>query len=242
MSDLSGKVALVTGSTDGIGLGIAKVLASKGCHVVVNGRRAEKEVEKMLKSFEEYKKSKVIYCQGDLIKGEDCKNLVKFTIEKLGKIDILVNNAGIQHVSPIEQFSDDNWDRVIALNLTACFHTMKEALSHWKSKEDKNIYGRIVNISSVHGVVGSVNKSAYVAAKHGLNGLTKVCALENAEYNITCNSVCPGWVHTTLVQNQIELIAKEKGISEEEAKILLVSAKQPSKRFTTCEQVGEMNK
>ena len=117
---------------------------------------------------------------------------------------------------------------------------MKESITHWKSKEDKNTYGRIINISSVHGVIGSINKSAYVAAKHGLIGLTKVVALENAESNITCNSICPGWVHTTLVQNQIELLSKEKGISEEEAKILLVSAKQPSKRFTTCEQIGEM--
>jgi 3-hydroxybutyrate dehydrogenase len=155
-------------------------------------------------------------------------------------IHIEIDNAGIQHVSPIETFSDENWEKIISLNLSASFYTMKESVGHWKSKNDKKTYGRIINISSVHGIVGSINKSAYVASKHGLNGLTKVCALENADSNITCNSICPGWVHTALVQKQIENISKEKEISEEETEIQLVSRKQPSKRFTTCEQVGEM--
>jgi len=237
---LEGKVAIVTGSTSGIGLGIAKCLAQQGASLVLNGSRSIEDAKDLLAQFKNDYKVKAIYCQADFSKPEQAaKTIIDACVQAFGTIHILVNNAGIQHVSNVEEFPPEKWDNVITVNLTSCFHTIRLALPIMKKNANK--WGRIINISSVHGVVASVNKCAYVAAKHGLNGLTKVVALENAaDTAITCNAICPGWVQTPLVQKQIEARATQKGITIEQAIIELVGEKQPSKRFTTAEQIGEM--
>jgi len=199
---MEGKCAIITGSTSGIGYGIAHQLALQGCNLVINGTREDAST---IVSQLQKDNIKVIYCQADFSHPENAaKKIVQSAIDSFGKIDILVNNAGIQHVSRVEEFPSELWDKLLATNLTSCFHTIKLALPHMK--KNHNQWGRIINISSVHGVVASVNKCAYVAAKHGLNGLTKVVALEvAADTQITCNAICPGWVHTSLVQTQIEV-------------------------------------
>eukprot|EP00012_Vannella_robusta_P013844 CAMPEP_0206210934 /NCGR_PEP_ID=MMETSP0166-20121206/17834_1 /ASSEMBLY_ACC=CAM_ASM_000260 /TAXON_ID=95228 /ORGANISM="Vannella robusta, Strain DIVA3 518/3/11/1/6" /LENGTH=277 /DNA_ID=CAMNT_0053632685 /DNA_START=596 /DNA_END=1426 /DNA_ORIENTATION=+ len=235
---LQGRVALVTGSTSGIGLGVASCLAREGCSVVLHGSRDPSAAEEAIRTItSKYEDAKVLYLQASLTSPElAATTLIEKTIQEFSRIDILVNNAGIQHVSPIESFASDMWDRVIAVNLTSCFQTMKQAIPHMQS----NNFGRIINISSVHGVVASTGKAAYVAAKHGLNGLTKVVALENAGKGITCNAICPGWVLTDLVQKQIDNIASERQISNEEATAFLLSSKEPTKQFTTPEHIGDM--
>mmetsp|Transcript_3931 Transcript_3931/g.13918 ORF Transcript_3931/g.13918 Transcript_3931/m.13918 type:complete len:263 (+) Transcript_3931:38-826(+) len=235
---LNGKVVVVTGSTSGIGLAIAKCFGREHCKVVLHGsrplERAQEAVDEVQVVSDE---GAVSYCQASLVEAEaGAKIVIDHAVEKFGTVDILVNNAGIQHVSSVDEFSTENWDRVIAVNLTACFHTIRLSLPHMKASG----WGRIINISSVHGLVASANKSAYVAAKHGLNGLSKVVALENAGNGITCNAVCPGWVHTPLVQKQIDAIAEQKGLSPEAAVADLLSAKEPTKQFTLCEDIGEM--
>ena len=229
---LVGKTALVTGSTSGIGLGIAKVLASQGANIVLNGfgdvegPRAEIEALGV----------KVAYHGADMSKAADIEAMMNFVDTTFGGTDILVNNAGIQHVASVQDFPVERWDAIIAINLTSAFHTTRLALPYMQ----KSNWGRIINIASVHGLVGSAQKSAYVAAKHGIVGLTKVTALENATTGVTCNAICPGWVLTPLVQKQIDAKAAALGITNDEAVKLLLGEKEPSMQFTTPEELGAL--
>jgi 3-hydroxybutyrate dehydrogenase len=225
--------ALVTGSTSGIGLGIAQRLAAKGMNVMLNGFGTPEQIEAAKESIAS-QGVRVGYHGADLSKPAEIEDLVKSTEELFGRVDVLVNNAGIQHVSPVENFDPAKWDAVIAINLTAAFHTTRLVLPNMQSRN----WGRIVNIASAHGLVASANKSAYVAAKHGVVGFTKVVALENAKTGVTCNAVCPGWVLTPLVQAQVDARASKEGITIEEAKVNLLSEKQPSHQFVTPEQLG----
>lgn len=233
---LKGKTALVTGSTSGIGLGIARKLASCGANVILNGFGEPAEIEELRASIETESKVGAVYLNVDLSKTSEVEKLVKEAESKFSGIDIVVNNAGVQHTSNCEDFPVEKWDLIIALNLSAAFHLSRLTLPHMK----KQNWGRIINIASVHGLVASVNKAAYVAAKHGIIGLTKVVALECAELGITCNSICPGWVLTPLVEKQIEALAQEKALSIHDASEALLSEKQPSKRFTEIEQLAEL--
>jgi len=241
-----GKVVIVTGSTSGIGLGIVQVLARNGCtNIVLNGTRSLDDAkEGVLKELqEEFGASgiKVVYCQADFAENpeEAAKALIQTAVTHFGTVHILVNNAGIQHVSCVDDFAPEMWTKVMNVNLNGPFHCIRLALPLMKKNENK--WGRIINISSVHGIVASVNKAAYVAAKHALNGLSKVVALENAsQTSITSNCICPGWVHTPLVQKQIESRATAKNLSIEDATVDLLSEKQPSRKFTTSEQIGKM--
>ena len=231
---LKGKVAVVTGSTSGIGLGVARALAEQGCDVMLNGFGDSGEIELLRKEIATNCCVRVLYSDADLADGDQCAALVKDTEARLGRVDILVNNAGIQHVSPVEGFPVDRWDAVIAVNLSSAFNTIRAALPGMKARG----WGRLINVASAHGLVASANKSAYVAAKHGMIGLTKVVALETAEIDVTCNAICPGWVLTPLVQKQIDARAAAQGIGVEEAGRDLLSEKQPSKKFSTPEQIG----
>jgi 3-hydroxybutyrate dehydrogenase len=233
---LKGKTALVTGSTSGIGLGIAEALAAKGADVMLNGFGDADVIAGLRKRIGDQFGVKVGYDGADLSKPDQIKTLIEHATEELGKIDILVNNAGIQFTSPIEEFPPERWEAVIAINLSAVYYGMHYALPGMKQRG----WGRLINIASAHGLVASVNKSAYVAAKHGVIGLSKVAALENAETGITSNCICPGWVLTPLVQKQIDALAERKGLSGEEAARDLLGEKQPSKRFVTPEQLGEL--
>jgi 3-hydroxybutyrate dehydrogenase len=233
---LKGKTALVTGSTSGIGLGIAEALAAKGADVMLNGFGDADAIAALRNRIADQFGVKVGYDGADLSKPDQIKTLIEHATEELGKIDILVNNAGIQFTSPIEEFPPERWEAVIAINLSAVYYGMHYALPGMKQRG----WGRLINIASAHGLVASVNKSAYVAAKHGVIGLSKVAALENAETGITSNCICPGWVLTPLVQKQIDALAERKGLSGEEAARDLLGEKQPSKRFVTPEQLGEL--
>lgn len=233
---LSGKVAIVTGSTSGIGLGIAKAFARNGASVLLNGLGDAEEVEKTRLALAEEHDVEVQYHGANMQNPAEIVDMIDYASDLFGGVDILVNNAGIQHTSRLEDFPAEKWDQIIAINLSAAFHAMKAALP--KMKECG--FGRIINIASVHGLVASAEKAAYVAAKHGIVGLTKVVALENAENGITANAICPGWVRTPLVEKQIEALAAKSGISIEEATVKLLEEKQPSKRFTEVEQIGEM--
>ena len=229
---LKGKTALVTGSTSGIGLGIAKALAAQGANIVLNGfgdaEGPQAEISKM--------GVKVAYHGADMSKASEIEAMMKFAADTFGRVDILVNNAGIQHVARIEDFPVERWDAIIAINLTSAFHATRLALPAMKAAN----WGRIINVASVHGLVASAEKSAYVAAKHGIVGLTKVTALENATTGITCNAICPGWVLTPLVQKQVDAKAVALGISNEEAKKVLLGEKEPSMQFTTPEELGAL--
>lgn len=232
---LKGKNAVVTGSTSGIGMGIARSLAAAGANVMLNGFGDRSAIEAMRSALAREFDVEVLFNGADLSDPGGCEALIRDAESRLGTVDILVNNAGIQHVSPVETFPPERWDAVIAVNLSSAFHTIRAALPGMKIRG----WGRIINIASAHGLVASANKAAYVAAKHGLIGLTKVVALENAETAITCNAICPGWVLTPLVQAQIDARAKFEGRSVEEAGRELLSEKQPSKRFTTPDQIGD---
>ena len=225
---LNGKVALVTGSTSGIGLGIARALAAEGASVMLNGFGDVGEIERLRTEL------KARYHAADMAKPAEVRRLVEETVAQLGGIDILVNNAGIQHVAPLEDFPEERWDAVIAINLSASFHAIKAALPPMR----KRGWGRIINIASAHGLVASAQKAAYVTAKHGLVGLTKVVALETATTGITCNAICPGWVLTPLVQKQIDELARREKVSGDEAKRRLLAEKQPSGEFATPTQIG----
>jgi len=229
---LKGKTALVTGSTSGIGLGIAKSLARQGVNIVLNGfgdvAGPKAEVEAL--------GVKVAYHGADMSKAGEIEDMMKFAAAQFGPVDILVNNAGIQHVAPIEDFPPEKWDAIIAINLTSAFHTTRLALPTMKAAN----WGRIINVASVHGLVASAQKSAYVAAKHGIVGFTKVTALETATTGITCNAICPGWVLTPLVQKQVDAKAAALKVSDEEAKKQLLAEKEPSLQFTTPEELGEL--
>jgi len=232
---LRGRTALVTGSTSGIGLAIARALAKQGANVMLNGFGEPALIERLKKEIAGGG-VKAEFNGADMTKPSEIESLVRDTAAKLGSLDILVNNAGIQHVAPIDKFPAERWDAVIAINLSSSFHTIKHALPLMKQKG----WGRIINIASSHGLVASVEKVAYVAAKHGIVGLTKVVALETARTAITCNAICPGWVLTPLVQKQIDARAAEKKIPIEEAKLGLLGEKQPSLEFVTPEQIGEL--
>ena len=231
---LKGKVALVTGSTSGIGLGIARALAAQGADIVMNGFGDAGAIEKLRSGFESEFKVRAIYSGADMSKPAQIEAMVKEATAKLGRIDILVNNAGIQHVSPIQNFPPEKWDAVVAINLSSAFHSIRVALPQMLERN----WGRIINIASAHGLVASVDKVAYVAAKHGLVGLTKVVALETAKTGVTCNAICPGWVLTPLVQAQIDARARNENIPVEKAKMELLGEKQPSLEFVTPEQLG----
>jgi len=229
---LSGKTALVTGSTSGIGLGIAKALAAEGANIVLNGFGDAEGPKAEIAALG----VKVAYHGADMSKPADIEAMMKFTADTFGSVDVLVNNAGIQHVSSIEDFPVERWDAVIAINLSSAFHTTRLALPQMR----KNNWGRVINVASVHGLVASAQKSAYVAAKHGIVGLTKVTALETATTGVTCNAICPGWVLTPLVQKQVDAKAQALGISNEEAIKLLLGEKEPSMQFTTPEELGAL--
>jgi len=231
---LKGKVAVVTGSTSGIGLGIATAFAQNGADIVLNGFGDAGQIEALRNELADKHGVKVLYDGADLSKGEAVRQLVANTVQSLGRIDILVNNAGIQHTALIEDFPVEKWDAIIALNLSAVFHGTAAALPHMK----KQGWGRIINIASAHGLVASASKSAYVAAKHGVVGLTKVTALETAGSGVTANAICPGWVRTPLVEKQITALAQQQGVSQEEAARGLLGEKQPSLQFVTPEQLG----
>ena len=233
---LKRKTALVTGSTSGIGQGMARALAAEGCNIVLNGFGDVQEIEAERLSLERQAGVSVTYSGADMSKPAEIAAMIAEAQAHFGSLDILVNNAGIQHVAPIESFPPDDWDRIITINLTAVFHGIRAALPGMREKG----WGRIKNTASVHGLVASVHKAAYVAAKHGVIGLTKVVALETAGSGITCNAICPAWVLTPLVHTQIEARAQERGIAFEEAKVELIAEKQPSKEFITPEQIGQL--
>ena len=229
---LKGKTALVTGSTSGIGLGIAKALAAQGANIVLNGfgdvQGPTAEVAAL--------GVQVAYHGADMSKPAEIEAMMTFAAERFGRIDILVNNAGIQHVARIENFPVERWDAIIAINLSSAFHATRLALPVMKAGN----WGRIINVASVHGLVASAEKSAYVTAKHGVVGLTKVTALENATTGVTCNAICPGWVLTPLVQKQVDAKAAALGLSDADAIKLLLGEKEPSQQFTTPEELGAL--
>lgn len=232
---LTNKRAVITGSTSGIGLAIARELASNGADVVINGFGDAQAIEQERVNLELEFDVKAHYLNADLMQPQATRDFIDAAAQALGGgIDILVNNAGIQHTDRIEDFPTDRWDAVIALNLSAVFHGSAAALPYMQ----KQGWGRIINIASAHGLVASPFKSAYVAAKHGVVGLTKVTALENAGKGITCNAICPGWVRTSLVEAQIKALAKEKNLDIEAAAKELLMEKQPSLQFVTPEQLG----
>ncbi len=233
---IKNKVALITGSTSGIGLGIAHVLAGEGCHIVLNGFGDAVTIETTRKDIETTFGVKAIFSDADVTNYDSVAAMVARAETELGSLDIIVNNAGVQFVSPIEDFPLDQWQKIININLTGVFYGIRAAIPGMK----KRGWGRIINIASAHGLVASAGKSAYVAAKHGVVGLTKVVALENARQNITCNAICPGWVLTPLVQKQIDDRAAKNGTSKDvEAEALLLE-KQPNARFATPEEIGAM--
>jgi 3-hydroxybutyrate dehydrogenase len=231
---LKGKVAIVTGSTSGIGLGIATALATEGCDLMLNGFGEPAPIEKLRNDLRERHGIRTAYSPADMAKPAEIPDLIAAAVRELGGVDILVNNAGIQHVAKVVDFPAERWDAVIAINLSASFHTAKAALPHMIERR----WGRIINIASAHGLVASGEKAAYVAAKHGLVGLTKVIAIENANLGITCNAICPGWVLTPLVQKQIEDRAQKNGTSVEAEKAALLGEKQAMHKFTTPEHLG----
>jgi 3-hydroxybutyrate dehydrogenase len=233
---LKGKSAIVTGSTSGIGLGIATALAAEGCSVMLNGFGDAHAIETLRAGLARDHRVEITYSAADMSKPGEIRDLVGETVRRFGGIDILVNNAGIQHVAKIVDFPEERWDAVIAINMSAAFHATKAALPHMLAKK----WGRIINIASAHGLVASAEKAAYVTAKHGLVGFTKVVALENANEGVTCNAICPGWVLTPLVQHQIEARAKAEGISVQQANEDLLREKQPLLEFSTPEQIAAL--
>ena len=236
MSMLKGKTALVTGSTSGIGLGIAVALARQGANIVLNGFGDVEAPRAQVLEAGKAAGIKVGYLGADMSKAAEIEAMMKYAAAEFGRVDILVNNAGIQHVAKIQDFPVEKWDAIMAINLSSAFHTTRLALPAMQQAN----WGRIINVASVHGLVGSAEKSAYVAAKHGVVGLTKVTALENATTGVTCNAICPGWVLTPLVQKQVDAKAAAQGISNEEATKLLLGEKEPSQQFTTPEELGEL--
>ena len=233
---LKGKTAIVTGSTSGIGLGIATALAAEGCDIVLNGFGDPAEIERLRAGLAETHGVRAAYVAADMAKPAEIRDLVAEAERRFGGVDILVNNAGIQHVAKIVDFPEERWDAVIAVNLSAAFHATKAALPGMIGRG----WGRIVNIASAHGLVASGEKAAYVTAKHGLVGLTKVTAIETANQGITCNAICPGWVLTPLVQQQIEARAGAEGIAVEQASADLLREKQPMLAFTTPEKIAAL--
>jgi 3-hydroxybutyrate dehydrogenase len=233
---LTGKVALVTGSTSGIGLGVARALAGEGADIMLNGFGDAAEIERLRREIAEQCGVRVGYCGADIGKPAEIREMVALAERELGSMDILVNNAGVQFTATVEEFPDEQWDRVIAINLSGVFHGTKAAIPRMKRRG----WGRIINIASAHGLVASAQKSAYVAAKHGVVGLTKVTAIEVAGSGITANAICPGWVLTPLVQKQIEDRAKREGKDTAAVTRALLAEKQPLVQFTRPEQIGAL--
>ena len=231
---LKGKAAIVTGSTSGIGKAIAEAFAAEGCNVMLNGFGDKAAIEAQRAGMAKKCGVKVEYNGADMTRPAEIADLVAKTKAAFGSVDILVNNAGIQFTAPIEEFPPEKWDAIIAINLSATFHAIHAALPLMKAKK----WGRIINIASTHGLVASAHKVAYVAAKHGIVGLTKVVGMECADTGVTCNAICPGWVLTPLVQAQIEARAKEQGIPVEQASRNLIAEKQPQLQFTKTEQIA----
>jgi len=229
---LKGKTALVTGSTSGIGLGIAKALAAQGANIVLNGFGDVEGPKAEMAALG----VQVTYHGADMSKPAEIAAMIEHAKATFGGVDILVNNAGIQHVARVENFPIEKWDAIIAINMSSAFHATRLALPGMQAKN----WGRIINVASVHGLVGSAEKSAYVAAKHGVVGLTKVTALENATTGVTCNAICPGWVLTPLVQKQVDAKAAAQGISNADATKQLLGEKEPSMQFTTPEELGAL--
>jgi 3-hydroxybutyrate dehydrogenase len=233
---LQGKNALVTGSTSGIGLAIARTLAKAGAGVTLNGLGEPAATEQLRKSFEAEFKVEAAFSPADMTKPAEIAAMIAEAEKRFGSLDILVNNAGIQHVAPIDEFPPERWDAVIAINLSSAFHATRAAVPGMKKKK----WGRIINIASAHGLVASAQKVAYVAAKHGIVGVTKSVAVELANDGITCNAICPGWVLTALVQKQIEARAAASGKSVKAEEIALLAEKQPMHEFTTPESIAEL--
>lgn len=234
MTDLSGKTALVTGSTSGIGEAVARALAAQGADIVLNGFGDEREIAKLKTAMAEEHGVKVVYDGADMSRPAEIEAMMRKAEAEFGAVDILVNNAGIQHTALIEDFPTGKWDAIIAINLSSAFHTTHHALPAMKRRG----WGRILNVASAHGLVASAQKSAYVAAKHGIVGLTKVTALETARDGITCNAICPGWVLTPLVQKQIDALAEKEGLTAEAARFRLIGEKMPTAEAVTPEQIG----
>jgi len=233
---LKGKTALVTGSTSGIGLAIARALAKDGANLMINGFGDKDAIEKERAGLEKDFGIKARYSPADMTKPNEIADMVRATEKEFGSLDVLVNNAGIQHVANIEDFPTEKWDAIIAINLSSSFHTIHAAIPGMKRRK----WGRIINIASAHGLVASAQKVAYVAAKHGIVGLTKVVAIEAANNGVTCNAICPGWVLTPLVEQQINARAKTAGKTFDQAKVELVSEKQPMHEFTKPENIGAL--
>lgn len=233
---LNGETALITGSTSGIGAAIATRLASDGANVILNGFGDNEEIEAQRKGLEDRFNVRAGYSGADLTQADAIEGLMGYATAEFGGADILVNNAGVQHVAPVEDFPVEKWNLIIALNLSAAFHTTRMAMPGMKQKG----WGRIINTASAHALVASPFKSAYVAAKHGIAGLTKVIALEGATDGVRCNAICPGYVYTPLVEGQIADTAASRGISEEEVKRDVLLAAQPTKQFVAPEQVAAM--
>jgi 3-hydroxybutyrate dehydrogenase len=234
---LDRKTAIVTGSTSGIGLGIARALAQAGCNIVLNGFGEASAIEREREQIANDFGVKAAFQGGDLARPADVIWMIEGAMCEMGRVDILVNNAGIQHTATVEKFSPERWDAVIAINLSSNFHAIRAVIPQMRERN----WGRIINIASAHGLVASVEKAAYVAAKHGVIGLTKVVALETAQTGITCNAICPGWVLTPLVDRQIKDRAADEKISVGQAKANLLSEKQPSHEFATPEQIGALS-
>ena len=235
MKPLDGRVAIVTGSTSGIGLGIARAFAAAGADVVINGIADQRVIDELCSECAGLGK-RAVYDGADLMEADACAALIHNTIERFGRLDVLVNNAGIQHVAPIEDFPVEKWNAILALNLSAAFHTIRTAIPQMKRAG----FGRIINVASAHALVASPFKGAYVAAKHGIYGLTKTVALEVARSGITCNAICPGYVWTPLVEKQIDDTAKARGITRDQVINDVLLAAQPSKRFATVEELGAL--
>ncbi len=233
---LKGKTAIITGSTSGIGQGMAYALAKQGANIMLNGLGDAAQIETERAKMEKEMGSKILFNGADMTKPDQIEALIKETKSKFGSVDIIVNNAGIQHVAPVEEFPPEKWDLIIAINLTSAFHMTRHAVPLMKAGG----WGRIINLASAHALVASPFKSAYVAAKHGLAGFTKAIALEVAENNITVNAICPGYVKTPLVEGQIADTAKARNMTPEQVVKDVILGAQPTKKFTTVEQIGDL--
>jgi 3-hydroxybutyrate dehydrogenase len=233
---LIGKSVVITGSTSGIGLGIARSFAAEGANVMLNGLGDADDIEKLRSGIESDYKVKVVYSPADMTRPVEIADMIAQAQRELGGVDVLVNNAGIQHVAPIDEFPPEKWDQIIAVNLTSAFHTTRTALPLMKAAR----WGRIINIASAHGLIASPFKSAYIAAKHGIVGLTKTVALETAEQGITCNAICPGWVKTPLVDNQIDAQAAAHKMPRDDVIRKVILERQPTKEFVKIEEVAAL--
>jgi 3-hydroxybutyrate dehydrogenase len=233
---LTGRVSLVTGSTSGIGLGILEQMAAAGASVVMNGLGEMGRIEGELQRIRDAHGVEAIYVPANLTEPRACADMIAAALARFGKVDILVNNAGIQHIAPVESFPPEKWDAILALNLSAAFHAIRASFGAMKARG----WGRIINVASAHGLVASPFKSAYVAAKHGIIGLTKTVALEGAEFGITANAICPGYVWTPLVEQQIDDQAKSHGIARDQVVRDVLLAQQPNKRFAQSSEIGAL--